>query len=329
MLSLEASGVQIVLVVDDERRLQGTITDGDLRRALLAGSSLDSPLNGHVNVGPFTVQIGAARADVLELMAARYISQIPEVDERNVVRGLHLLHEMVSPIERPNAAVIMAGGRGARLAPLTNGLPKPMLPVAGRPILERIVLQMVGSGIRQIYLSVNYLGEVIEQHFGDGHRFGARIEYLREPEPLGTAGSLALLETVSGKLEDPFVVMNGDLVTQANISQLIDFHEAGRHALTMAVRRYFDQIPFGVVEVEGDRAVAFAEKPTAARLINAGIYVLEPECLTLIGDDEALTMPQLVQRVVDRGDPVRVMEIDEEWIDVGRTDELDRARRGE
>jgi hypothetical protein len=132
----------------------------------------------------------------LELMAARHIAQIPEVDDQRVVHGLHLLHEMISPVERSNIAVVMAGGRGARLAPITERLPKPMLQVAGRPILERIVLHLVGSGIRQIYLSVNYLGEVIEEHFGDGHRFGAKIEYLRESEALGTAGSLSLLDGI-------------------------------------------------------------------------------------------------------------------------------------
>jgi dTDP-glucose pyrophosphorylase len=329
MRSLEDSGLQIALVVTDDRRLYGTITDGDLRRALLGGAPLDSPLDGHVNTDCFTVPLGAGRADVLELMAARHIAQVPEVDNDRVVVGLHLLNEMISPVERPNAAVIMVGGRGARLSPLTEQLPKPMLQVAGRPILERIVLHLVGSGIRQIYLSVNYLGELIEAHFEDGHRFGATIEYLRETEALGTAGSLALLGDVGAAMTNPFLVMNGDLVTQVNVGRMLDFHEERRQVVTMAVRRHYEQVPFGCVEVEGDRLVGFVEKPTTSRLINAGIYVVDPSCLTLITNGEAVSMPELIDRVRARHDTVRVFEIDEDWIDVGRPGELDRARRGE
>jgi dTDP-glucose pyrophosphorylase len=329
MRSLEESGLQIALVVTPSRRLEGTITDGDIRRALLAGSSLDAPLDGHINTECFTVSVGAARADVLELMAARHIAQIPEVDEDRVVHGLHLLHEMISPVERPNAAVIMAGGRGARLSPLTERVPKPMLHVAGRPILERIVLHLVGSGIRQIYLSVNYLGELIESHFGDGHRYGAAIDYLREPDALGPAGSVSLLREVGIDLRDPFLVMNGDLVTQVNVGRMLDFHTSGDQAVTMAVRRHFEQLPFGSVEVDGDELVGFVEKPTTSRLINAGIYVADPECVSLVGDREALSMPDLVDRVRARGQVARIFEIDEDWIDVGRPSELERARRGE
>jgi NDP-sugar pyrophosphorylase family protein len=235
---------------------------------------------------------------------------------------------MVVAIERPNVAVVMAGGRGSRLGQLTDAVPKPMLSVAGRPILERIVLQLVGSGVRRIYLSVGYLSEVIEQHFGDGRRFGCRIEYLREAEPLGTAGSLALLSRVE-RPRDPLLVMNGDLVTQANLGTIIDYHERGDQVVTMAVRRYLDQIPFGCVEVNQDELVGFAEKPTATRLINAGIYVLEPECLDALPAPEPIAMPDLIRRVQLQGRRVRVFEIDDEWIDVGRRDQLDQARRGE
>jgi dTDP-glucose pyrophosphorylase len=329
MRSLEESGSQIVLVVDDRDRLVGTLTDGDLRRALLAGASLTSPLEPHVNRDFFTVSPEARRADVLELMQARHIAQVPVVDAQRRVAGLHLLHELVTVIERPNWAVVMAGGRGDRLGDVTRTVPKPMLPVAGRPILERIVLHLVGSGIRRIYLSVNYMGEVIEDHFRDGHRFGCKIEYLREEHPLGTGGSLALLPTGADGPVDPFLVMNGDLVTQANVGRIFDFHETGNHALTMAVRKYLHRIPYGCVDVDGDELVGFVEKPTTIRLINAGIYVLNPECLDLLPAAEAASMPDLVQRIRAGGRTVKVLEIDDEWIDVGLRDQLDQARLGE
>lgn len=329
MRSLDASMSQIVLVVDDGGRFSGILTDGDIRRALLGGGALDSPVVRHVNRDCFTVGEEAGRADVLELMQARQIAQVPVLDPQRRVVGLHLLHDLVTPIERPNWAVVMAGGRGTRLGELTETVPKPMLPVAGRPILERIVLGLVGSGIRQVYLSVNYLADMIEQHFGDGHRFGCAIRYLHEQEPLGTAGSLALLPRGSDGPTDALVVMNGDLVTQANVGRLIDYHERGNHALTMAVRRYVQQIPYGCVEVERDELVGFVEKPTSSRLVNAGMYVMDPDCLQLLPHPEPATMPDVVRRIQAGGGVARVFEIDDDWIDVGRFDQLQRARNGE
>jgi dTDP-glucose pyrophosphorylase len=329
MRSLDDSMAQIVLVVDDGDVLAGILTDGDIRRALLAGAELGSPVGPYNNRDGFTVPAQTGRSDVLELMQARQIAQVPVVDAERHVVGLHLLHEMLSAIERPNWAVVMAGGRGSRLGDLTDSLPKPMLPVAGRPILERIVLHLVGSGIRRIYLSVNYLAEVIEEHFGDGRRFGCSIEYLREERPLGTAGSLALLPQGEDGSPAPLLVMNGDLVTQANVGRIIDYHERRDHAITMAVRKFYEQIPFGCVEVDGDRLIGFAEKPTTTRLVNAGIYVLNPACVDLITEGEPMSMPELVGQVQRTGGTARVFEIDEDWIDVGRRDELERARRGE
>jgi dTDP-glucose pyrophosphorylase len=328
MRSLDASESQIVLVVDEHDRLVATLTDGDIRRALLSGTSLDSPLAPHANKDYFTVPEGTARADVLELMQARRIAQVPVINADRRVVALHMLQEFLTTIDRPNWAVVMAGGRGTRLGDLTADVPKPMLNVAGRPILERIVLQLVGSGIRRIYLSVNYRADIIENHFRDGHRFGCQIEYLREDHPLGTGGSLALLPRGPDRPVDPLLVMNGDLVTQANVGRIIDFHAGENHAVTMVVRKYHQQIPFGCVEVRGDMLVGFVEKPTAIHLINAGIYVLSAELLDQIPLEPA-TMPDVVTRIQATGRTVRVFEIDDDWIDVGRRDQLDHARRGE
>lgn len=329
MRSLEDSGSQIVLVVGDDDRLMGVLTDGDIRRAQLGGATLDEPVARFTNTAALTVDHRAGRADVLELMQARQIRQVPVVDNDHRVTGLHLLHELLSIEQRLNWAVVMAGGRGSRLGSMTDRVPKPMLQVAGRPILERIVLHLVGSGIRRIYLSVNYLSEVIEAHFGDGSRFGCQINYLHETEPLGTAGSLALLPKGADGPGHALLIMNGDLVTQADVGALIDFHEQGDQAVTMAVRRYFTQIPFGCVEVDDDQLTSFVEKPTISKLVNAGMYVLDLSCLDILTAGEPMAMPDLVQRARERGQVVRVREVDEDWIDVGRNDQLDQARRGE
>jgi NDP-sugar pyrophosphorylase family protein len=217
----------------------------------------------------------------------------------------------------------MAGGKGARLGALTLHVPKPMLRVAGRPILERIVLHLVGNGVRRVFLAVNYLAEVIESHFRDGEGFGCRIEYLREEQPLGTGGALALLPEPPQRA---LLVMNGDLITQTQVGRMLDFHEEGGQAVTMAVRRHVQQVPYGCVEVSGDALVGFAEKPTSEHLINTGIYVLAPQALRMLRCGEAISVPALIERVRGADGAVRVFETDDEWIDVGQVDELSRAR---
>jgi dTDP-glucose pyrophosphorylase len=323
MRSLEASNVQIVLVVDRGGRLVGTVTDGDIRRAILQGSPLDAPVGRFAN--PRFVSVGSdqGRASVLELMHARRVNQIPVVDERERVVGLHLLQEMLGVRERPSWALIMAGGRGTRLLPLTENVPKPMLPVAGKPILERIVLHLIGHGIHRIFISVQHLSHVIEDHFGDGRRLGCRIEYLREERPLGTAGALSLLPEPP---VEPLLVMNGDLVTQADVGALLDFQAMGPQVATMAIRRYLHTVPFGCVELEGDRVVGLEEKPTLARMVNAGIYALAPALVRRVDAGRETTMPELLAAAMARGELVRTFEVSGDWIDVGQRDQLRQAR---
>lgn len=321
---LEAGAVGIALIVDRTDRLVGTMTDGDVRRALLQGAALEAPLAPFMQRGFTAVPPEAHRAEVLDLMQARTIEQIPIVDDQGRLVGLHLIHELLGAAERGNWAVIMAGGQGIRLRPITRHLPKPMLKVAGRPILERLVLHLVGSGIKRIFLAVNYLGGVIEDHFQDGSRFGCRIDYLREEQPMGTGGALSLLPEAP---EEPVVVMNGDLVTQANIAQMLNCHSGGGNAATLAVRRYVHQVPFGCVEVEGNRIIRMEEKPTLTQLINAGIYVLQPHLLHRV-PKASFPLPNLLDDSLKRGERVGVFEIAEDWIDVGQHDQLKLAREG-
>ena len=233
MRSLDRSGAEISLVVDANRVLLGTVTDGDVRRALLKGAPLSARAADCMNRNFAFVRPTAGREEVMDLMQARHLSGVPVIDEQGRLAGLHLIHEIAGHVERKNWAVVMAGGFGSRLWPLTEAIPKPMLRVAGRPILERIVLHLVSFGIRRIYLAIHYLPHVIETHFGDGARFGCEIVYLREEQPLGTGGALRLLPE---RPRDPILVMNGDLVTQADVGRMLDFHAESRAAATIAIR---------------------------------------------------------------------------------------------
>jgi dTDP-glucose pyrophosphorylase len=323
MLVLER-GAEIALVTHGER-LVGVLTDGDVRRALLSGASLDAPLAPFVHAQYISVGPTALRTEVLELMQARQIGQVPIVDAQGRLRGLHRLHDVMGVAPRENWAVVMAGGRGTRLGTLTAQIPKPMLRVAGRPILERIVLHLVGYGIRRIFLATNYLGHVIQDYFGDGRSVGAQIEYLREEIPAGTGGALSLLPEVP---KHSLLVMNGDLVTQVNLGAMFEAHEQGKQIVTMGVRRYFHTVPFGCVEVQGEDVVQMEEKPTLTRLVNAGIYVLQPSLLSRIPSNQEFALPTLLEGCLKRGERVGTFEIMDDWVDVGQHDQLKQARGG-
>jgi dTDP-glucose pyrophosphorylase len=324
MRSLERSNTQICLVINDGGQMLGTLTDGDIRRALLAGAQLNSPLAPHVVRDFISIAPGTSRADVLELMQARSVRQIPIVDpETKRVLGLHLLEELIGSSERPNWAVIMAGGRGTRLGALTADVPKPMLQVAGRPILERLVLHLMSAGIRRIYLAVNYLSHIVENHFGNGDRFGCRIEYLREDRPLGSGGALSLLPE---RPTDPVIAMNGDLVVQFDVGRLLAFHEQGKFAVTVTLHEHTHTVPLGVVETTDNRVLGIREKPTFSWRTNAGIYVLGPDIPARVPPQTDFPLPALVDQCIERGEAVGAYPIDGEWIDVGRVQELRRAR---
>lgn len=321
---IDRSGVEISFVCGPGRRLLGTLTDGDVRRAILRGVALDAPAVSAAMCREFTsVDESVSRSEVLDLMRARGIQQVPVLDRQGVLVGLHLLTELLGASVKPNWAVIMAGGRGTRLHPLTAQLPKPMLTVAGRPILERLVTHLVGFGIRQVFLSVNYLGEVIERHFGDGSAFGCSIRYLREDQPLGTGGALSLLPEPP---RAPVLVMNGDLVTQVKVDELLEEHCAAGRALSIATRLHQVEVPFGVLDLEGSRVVGIREKPLSAMTVNAGIYVVSPEVIARMPRAQPVQMTDLVEQCLADELEVGAYPLDGEWIDVGRHEELRKAR---
>ncbi len=326
MRALDAGARQIALAVDGGGRLVGVATDGNIRRAILGGASPDDPLEPALTRTFVAVGPNDGRAEVLDLMRARSIGSIPVVDDAGRPIGLHRLNEFLDPAPRPNAAVVMAGGQGTRLRPITAAVPKPMIRVAGRPILERIILHLASHGISRVYLAINYLGPVIEEHFEDGARFGCRIDYLREDQPLGTAGALGLLPEPP---QHALLVMNGDLVTQADLGGLLDTHAAGGYSATIGVRKYLHSVPFGTVERDGPNVTALEEKPTLVREANTGMYALSPALVARVERDERLDMPDLVSAALARGERVGAFEIEDDWIDVGQREQLERARQGE
>ncbi len=321
--NLDESAVQIVLVLSTDGVLLGTITDGDIRRGLLRGLTLDSPIDTIVYGEPLVVPPQMGRETVLQLMHANRIRQLPVVDEGRRVLELHLWDELMVPGERPNLMVIMAGGRGTRLHPHTDNCPKPLLPVGGRPMLEHIGERARAEGFHHFVLAVHHLGHMIEDHFGDGRKWRVRIDYLREDMPLGTAGAIALLNP---RPEAPFVVSNGDVLTDIRYGELLDFHCRHGAVATMAVRLHEWQHPFGVVHTNGVNIIGFEEKPVARSHINAGIYVLDPGTLDLLDAGEPCDMPALFGRLHDRGLRTIVYPMHEPWLDVGRADDYTSAQ---
>jgi dTDP-glucose pyrophosphorylase len=322
MVALTLGAAQIALMVDRRGKLLGTCTDGDVRRALLAGFSLEAPIGPHIERKFVSVGPEVGRAHVLDLMRARQIQQIPVLSADGTLLGLHLMRELIGSVERPNWAVLMAGGKGARLRPFTENVPKPMILVAGRPILERLVLHLVGYGIRRIFLSINYLGEMVEAFFGDGSKYGCTIEYLREDRPLGTAGSLALLPELP---EHPLIVMNGDLVTGLNIADMLTLHTKEEYVATVGIREYCHTVPFGVVEAQDGRLRLISEKPTYSWMVNTGCYVLNPDFIACLPKGTGCTIVSLVEGALARGERVGAYSVTQDWIDVGRISDLARA----
>lgn len=319
---LDKAGMQIVMMVDDQARLLGILTDGDIRRGLMRGMTLNDPVAPIVNTKPATATPGMSRAQRLDVMRRRGIRQLPMVDPQGAVVGLDTLEDALLSASRNSAAVIMAGGLGQRLRPLTDDMPKPMLEVGGRPLIETLVRNLVSQGFSRIFISVNYKAEVIEQHFGDGSEFGAEIHYLREQEKLGTAGALSLLPE---KPEAPLLVLNGDILTNVNFGSMLDFHNEHKAAATMAVRDYHFQVPYGIVTTDDLFLTSIVEKPTYNWFVSAGIYVIAPHALKAMMPGKLIDMPAFLEQLRTNDNRVAVFPIREYWLDIGRLEDFERA----
>lgn len=322
--NLDQVAIKIVLVVNDLGVLLGTISDGDIRRGLLRGLSMSNPIEDILQKNPLVVPPEMGVEAVKQLMVSNKVQQIPVIDDARRITGLHLWDEITTPQSLTNSMVIMAGGMGTRLRPYTENCPKPMLPVAGKPMLEHIIERAKLEGFSHFVLAIHYLGNMIEEYFGDGSCMGVQVDYLREDSPLGTAGALALLNP---RPEIPFVVTNGDVITDIRYSELLDFHTRHGAIATMAVRMYEWQHPFGVVQMQGVEIVGFEEKPVARSHINAGIYTLEPRALDQLCEGDCCDMPKLFERLQAKGARTVAYPMHEPWLDVGTSDALIQANR--
>ena len=321
---LNDCGLRLVMVIDDYFQLVGTISDGDIRRGLLKGLTLSSSIDQVLNKESITASLGMERELVLELMKANKIQQIPIIDHSKKVIGLHVWDELDSVNLKENKFVIMAGGKGSRLHPQTKNCPKPMLHVAGRPILEHIIKRASLEGFCDFLIAINYLGEMIEDYFGDGSNFGVNIAYLKEDSPIGTAGALSLIHP---KPAEPIVVTNGDIMTDIKYADLLDFHVKHKADGSMAIRPDEWQNPFGVVEIEGIRIIGYEEKPITRSYSNAGVYVIDSSVLSLLQKNHFYNMPDLFSLIQESNGLTIAYPIHEKWIDVGRPDDLLQAQR--
>lgn len=319
---LDEAALQIVLVLTPDGALIGTITDGDIRRGLLRGLGMESPIDSIIQRDAFVVPPEMDRDTVLQIMRANKFHQVPVVDEKRRVLDLYTWDALTEQPARDNAMIIMAGGFGTRLRPHTEECPKPLVPVDGKPMMEYIIEQAKGEGFRRFIVATHYLGYMIEDHFGAGDRWGVEIEYIEEEQPLGTAGALAYIR---GRLDAPFVVTNGDVLTDIRYAELLDFHNRQQADATMAVRLHEWQHPFGVVEISGVEIVGFEEKPIARTHVNAGVYALNPSALDHLAEGQRCDMPNLFNALKEKGLRTVAYPMHEPWLDVGRPDDLEKA----
>ena len=326
---MDRNRLGIALVIDDERRLVGTISDGDIRRAVLANLGFEQPAAellrrkaGTKFAQPITAPMGADEGAYLTLLKRHRLLYLPLVDAEDRVAGLVMLAEFVPDEPLPVQAVVMAGGKGTRLHPLTEQVPKPMLPVGGQPMLEIIIKQLRDAGIRQVTVATHHRPDQIADHFGDGSGFGVALSYIEEDHPLGTVGGLGLLEVP----DETTLVINGDILTQMDFRAMLAYHREHQADLTMAVRQHHLKVPYGVVECEGAVVRRISEKPALLVLVNAGMYLLEPVIYRYIPKGERLDMTDLIQRVLEDGRTVVSFPVREYWLDVGQHEDYAQAQ---
>ena len=325
-VALEAisnSDLRIALVVDGEQRLAGVITDGDIRRGLMRNVRVDEPVEQIMNANPRTASSRMPREELLAMMKRHDLMHVPIVEDGRVA-GLAMIQDFIARARHDNPVCIMAGGLGKRLRPLTEDTPKPLLKVGEKPILESVLENFAHSGFHRFFISIHYKREQIVEHFGNGSRWGVEIEYLMEDEPLGTGGALGLLPEDLGSL--PIIVMNGDLLTKVDFARVLSFHQEQGAAATICVREYEFQVPFGVVQPQGDSVLDILEKPVQRFLINAGMYVLNPAVVRRVPKNQHVDMPALLKQNIQTGEKVGYFPLHDYWLDIGRASDFQNAQ---
>ncbi len=323
MQVIDKGAMKIAVVVDAHDRLIGILTDGDIRRGILKGIDLHESIDPIIQRDPIVCYINESKEEILQKSLGKRIYHLPILDQERKVVGIEDIERLLQPVKRGNKVVLMAGGLGTRLHPLTQKIPKPMIHVGDKPILETIISSFKQYGFHDFILSVNYKAQILRDYFGDGSRFGVSIEYVYEEKRMGTAGALSLMR---GKFKEPFFVMNGDLLTNVNFEHFLDFHLANEAIATMAVREHEYQIPYGVVHQVDQKIVSIVEKPVQKFFINAGIYLLNPEVVELIPHNVFFDMPSLFEILINQEKNPISFPIREYWLDIGRLEELEKAQ---
>lgn len=321
MKVIDDAALQFAVVVDEKQRLLGTVTDGDIRRGILRGNGLEVSIGSIMNASPYSAKQGLELHQYQRIMKLKMLDQLPIVDENNKLVDVVFINNDNRKSDK-NTVVLMLGGLGTRLRPLTNDIPKPMLKVGNKPILETIIDGFKQYGYNRFIFSVNYKKEIIMDYFQNGKYFDVSIEYIEEDKRMGTAGALSLIKN---RPNNPFFVMNGDLLTQINFDQLMEFHQKHQSAATMCVREHAYQVPYGVIETNGTELITIKEKPLYRSFVNAGIYVLSPQVLDYIPNNEFYDMPSLFEKLIDAGEKTTAYPIHEYWLDIGQMDEFERA----
>lgn len=319
---IDESALQIALVVNSNNTLIGLITDGDIRRGILKGFSLEEPVHKVMFAKPITAKRNESRENILSTMKLKRLHHIPIVDDNGCVIGLEILDKLLQPHHHENWVILMAGGPGSRLRPLTDDCPKPLLKVGEKPLLESILENYIGSGFRRFYISVHYKAEMIKEYIGDGSRWNVEIRYLQEVHRMGTAGALGLLPE---KPNQSLIIMNSDLLTKVNFNHLLDFHLDHYAQATMCVREYDLQVPYGVVKIEKNHLVGIEEKPVHNFFISAGIYVIEPNVIDIVPKDIFFDMPSLFKKLIELKCKTIAFPIREYWLDIGCPNDFERA----
>lgn len=320
---LDDTAMQIILITDEHSRLLGTLTDGDIRRALLKGARLSDQIAQFMNSNPVTAPFGSFDSNLIEMMRRLGIHRVPIINSADEICGLALLENLINAKLRPNPVLIMAGGRGERLKPLTDSTPKPLLTIAGQPLIEILLKRLSSQGFRKIWISVHYKAEDIIATLGDGKQFDVEIEYLREETPLGTAGALKLLPAFETK--DPILVCNSDLLNGANFGAIVDHHVSTTAVATMTVSQHLTEIPFGVIQAEGGKLKGFEEKPIRRELISAGINVFNTEILALFPELKKLDIPDIYAKLLQSKANISIYELEGYWLDVGTANSMKQA----
>ncbi|MDC0393510.1 nucleotidyltransferase family protein [Candidatus Pelagibacter sp.] len=315
-------GIKIALVVDKKDKLLGTLTDGDIRRGLLRGLDLKSSIEDIFYKNPIIAKTSYPKNETIKLAMSKQVDQIPIVDDQGKIKDIYLLKKFLSPSAKRNKVVLMAGGMGRRLLPLTQNTPKPMLKIGNKPLLHTIVDNFKKSGFSNFIMCLNYKSKVIKNYFGDGKKFGVKIEYLIEKKKMGTIGALSMLK---GKFNDALFIMNGDLLTNLDFEKMLDFHVNNNSKATMCVRKYNINLPYGEAKIRNTKLISIVEKPIHKFFVNAGIYILEPECINLV-PKKFYDMTLLFKKILAKNKKIITFPLEEYWLDIGRSKDFEKAK---